>query len=69
MICIKCNEKLYVKDVRPDHDTGEIYRLYKCKQCGATMYTIEFETDKDNNMVKTWRKLNRSMLAKKGIML
>lgn len=57
MTCPVCRGKTRVLDTRSDYDA--VYRRRKCKECGYTMTTTEYENDGS-----AMKELERSFEAK-----
>lgn len=53
MRCPKCG---YLAPVRNNTttDDNEVFRRRRCRHCGHTFYTIEFEVEDNDLLVKSW---------------
>ena len=54
MNCPSCGENTFVWDTASGEE--EIFRKRKCKSCGESFCTIEFEVEYDENFRKEWSK-------------
>lgn len=59
MLCPKCKGKLGVID-NVNAPDNELYRLRRCKECGHTIYTIEYEADADKYFLNRWDEHHRN---------
>lgn len=60
MLCPKCQSGTYIEDNRSEPNNNEVYRLHKCKNCGHTFHTIEFEVIENEQFKKLWASISRS---------
>ena len=58
MTCPVCGERSKVVDNVDCVD--EYYRKRKCTSCGYTFYTVEYETDYNEEVKEMWNKYHRS---------
>ena len=61
--CEKCGTKLQVKEVR--HYQDETYRRVACPNCGAFIFTVEFEVEQNSLFFKYWQKAGIERLKSK----
>ena len=59
MKCPKCNGEAGVVDSSFNPEDNEYYRRRKCKSCGHSYYTIEFEVSFDESFKETYTKHHR----------
>lgn len=52
MVCSKCGGKTGVVDNSNTDD--EIYRIRMCKSCKRRFYTVEYEVEYSEDLIKTW---------------
>ena len=66
MKCQYCNGKLIVTDLVHNVKENETYRAKKCSNCGAIIYTVEYEVIQNQRFAEDWAANHR--LHKKGKM-
>lgn len=57
MECPKCKAKMKCKDTR--HGKDEMYRLYRCDNCGNVVYTVEFVVEFYGDFLERWDQASR----------
>lgn len=60
MNCPKCGTRTYVSDVVATPE-NEKYRRRICKACGHFFYTVEFETEFNDEIHDIWVKYRRGV--------
>lgn len=59
MLCPKCLGESTVIDVVKNLDDNEVYRKIRCKSCGHTFFSIEYEIEDYATIKKTWNRYHR----------
>jgi transcriptional regulator NrdR family protein len=63
MKCPECGGKFGVIDYSVNDKNLEIYRKKACHSCGYTIFTVEYETELDDNYKRNWTKYYRGKLS------
>jgi transcriptional regulator NrdR family protein len=66
MKCPKCKGSLKVTDVVSNPEDNEVYRSKVCTICGLSIYTTEFEVERDAKFRTLWYKFHRERMRKEG---
>lgn len=66
MKCPKCDGDAGVVDSSFNPEDNEYYRKRKCKSCGHSFYTIEFEVSCDDTFKENYVKNHRSYNYRKN---
>lgn len=59
MICPECGGTVGTYETRHEEKENEVYRLRKCKVCEYTFFTIEFQTEVNDEFMKVWASISR----------
>lgn len=59
MKCQYCNGKLAVIDLVHNSKENETYRAKKCSDCGAIIYTVEYEVIQNKRFEEDWASNHR----------
>lgn len=59
MICTRCGSKIGVLNTIKNTGVNEVYRLRKCRGCGYTFYTLEYEIKLNAQLAEQLRELDR----------
>lgn len=59
MTCPKCKGKVVSIDSSINNTDNEVYRKKKCRDCGETFYTVEFEVIENDRFKKAWNANHR----------
>lgn len=59
MLCPRCNGATKVCDTRYDKKENEVFRSHICKDCSHEFFTVEFEVEKNDKLVRLWKTLAR----------
>lgn len=54
MTCPKCKGKLRIIDIVHNPTEDEKYRLYKCPDCGHSIFTVEYEVVLNQRFEEDW---------------
>lgn len=57
--CPLCGNNLLCKETRTTEDNTEVYRQRYCRVCDKIYYTVEFETEANEDFFKLWHDISR----------